>query len=69
MESISTISPAITENTECLICKVCTSFIGLKVGVALNIYLYTLIHVGQHSKQARSTPASSPLTPSLAPKP
>ena len=35
LKSISTINPAITENTECSIVK-CASFINLKVGVSLN---------------------------------
>jgi len=33
MKSISTINPAITENMEGLIVKVCASFIDLKLGV------------------------------------
>ena len=44
MENISTINPAITENTECLIVEVRTSFIDLKVGVSLDLYHYTLFH-------------------------
>ena len=36
MKSISTINPAITENTEYLIVTVCATFIDLKVGVLLN---------------------------------
>ena len=35
MKSISTINPAITENTECLIIEACTLVINLKVGVSL----------------------------------
>ena len=37
MKSISTFNAAITENMECLIIKLCTSFIDLKVGVLLNV--------------------------------
>jgi len=33
MKSISTINPAIAENTECSIVNVCTLFVDLKVGV------------------------------------
>ena len=40
MRSISTVNPAITENTECSIVKACASFINflinLKVGVSLD---------------------------------
>ena len=36
MKSISTINPAIMENTECLIVKVHAPFIDLKVGVSLD---------------------------------
>ena len=36
LKSISTINPAITENTECSITKVRASSINLKVGVSLN---------------------------------
>ena len=36
MKSISTINPAITENMECAIVKVCTSLINLQLGVSLN---------------------------------
>ena len=34
MKSTSTINPVITENTECLIIKVCALFINLKLGVS-----------------------------------
>ena len=34
MKSISTIIPAITKNTECLIAEACTPDINLKVGVS-----------------------------------
>jgi len=40
MKSISTINPAITENTKYSIVKVCASFINLKVGVSL----VTMLH-------------------------
>ena len=36
MKTISTIYPAITENTVCSIVKACALFIDLKVGVSLN---------------------------------
>ena len=36
MKSTSTINPAITENTEFLINKACTSFIDLELGVSLD---------------------------------
>ena len=44
IKSISTINPAITENTERSIAKVHASFIDLKVDVSLCLYHYTLFH-------------------------
>jgi len=44
MKSISTIKPAITENTKYSIVKACASFIELKVGVSLGLYYYALFH-------------------------
>ena len=38
MKSISTINPAVMENTECSIVKARTSFIDFKVGVLLDLY-------------------------------
>ena len=35
-KSVSTTNTAITENTECSIVEVCTSFMDLKVGVSLD---------------------------------
>ena len=40
MNSISTINPAIAENTKCSIIKERASFIDLKVGVSLDLYHY-----------------------------
>ena len=59
MKSISTINPAITENTECQTIEVCTSIIDLEEGVSFDhdvLYHYASFHfyvayVGQHSKQ------------------
>ena len=36
MESISTIKPTITENTECSIVKACVTFIDLMIGLLLD---------------------------------
>ena len=44
MKSISTINPAITENTECLIIKACASFVNLKVGVLFDHGVSLIIH-------------------------
>ena len=71
-ESISTINPAITKNTECLIVKVCASFTNLKVGVSLDygvlLCFISLLAVWkcwatfQAQNIVRSTLASSVLT-------
>ena len=45
MKNISTINPAIKENTERLIVKVRTSFIDLKVGVSLNHGVLLLLFI------------------------
>ena len=68
MKSISTINPAITENTECLIVKVCTSFINLKLGVSLDhgvslcfvslLALQTYWATFQAKENVKSTPAT-----------
>ena len=46
MKRILTINPAITENTECLIVKVRTPAIDIKVGVSLynKVYNYSSFH-------------------------
>ena len=45
MKSVSTIKPAIMENTEYLIGEVHASFINLKVGISLDhVYHYALFH-------------------------
>ena len=72
MKSISTINPAITENTECSIIKVCTSFIDLKVGVSFNhgvslrfvslLAFQTCWATFQVKNNVRSAPGSSALT-------
>ena len=71
-KSISTINPAITENTGCLIVKVHTSFIDLKVGVSLDHgvlvcfvslpALQTCWAMFQAKNNVESAPASSVLT-------
>jgi len=72
LKSISTINPVSTENTECLIVKVRTSFIDLKVGMSLNhgvslcfvslLAFPTFWATFQAKNNVRSTPASSELT-------
>ena len=72
MKSISTINPAITENTECLIVKAGTSFIDLKVGVSLDhgvslrsislLALQTCSATLQAKNNVRRAPASTALT-------
>ena len=63
MKSMSTINPAIKENTEFSIVKMCVSFINLKVGlsfVSLHFaYLQLFKNVKQHSKQR--IPKEAPL--------
>ena len=72
MKSISTINPAITENTECSIVNTRVSFINLKVGVLLDydlllcfislLALQTCWATFQAQNNIRSAPASSALT-------
>ena len=72
MKRIFTINPAITENTECSIVKVCASFINLKVGVSFNygvslrfislLALQTCWATFQAKNNVRSAPASSAFT-------
>ena len=72
MNSISTINPAITENTECLIIKAHLSLINLKVGVLLDhdalLCFISLLALGtcwatfQAQNNVKSVPASSALT-------
>ena len=72
MTSISTINPAIMENTVCSIVNKCASFIYLKVGVSLDhdvslcfvllLALQTCWETFQAQNNVRSTPASSALT-------
>jgi len=71
MKNISTINPAMTENTECYIVKVCTSFINFKVGVLLDrgvslrlvslLALRTCWETFQAKNNVRSSPASCSL--------
>ena len=75
MKSIPTINPAITENTECLIVKVCALFIDLKVsvlldhGVSLCFVLLLALRICwttfQVKNNKRSGPASSELVLAL----
>ena len=67
MKGISTINPAITENTEFSIIKMHAISINIKVGVSLDrglsvhfVLLPALQHFGQHSK-LRTAPASTEL--------
>ena len=76
MKSITTINPAIMENTECSIVEACTSFINLKVGVlfdhgvSLSSVLFFSNMLGNvPSNNVRSTPASSALILVFASKP
>ena len=72
IKSISTINPAIVENTECSIIKARALFIDLKVGVSLDhaillcfvslLVLQTCWTTFQTKSNIRSTPASSALT-------
>jgi len=72
MKSNSTINSETKENIECLIMKVYTSFINLKVGVSLDngapihfaslLAFLTLLATFQAKKNVRSVPASSALT-------
>ena len=72
MKSISTINPVIAENTECLIIKMCASFIDLKVGTSLNhevtlrfnslLAFRTCLVTFQAKNNVRSALASSALT-------
>ena len=51
MKSISTIDPAITNITECLMIKVCTPVIDLKVGMLLlshGVSLYFISSYFEH---------------------
>ena len=72
VKSVSTINPVITENTECSIVKVRTTFMDLKVGVSLDhdeslCFISLLAHqtcwaTFQAKNNVKSTPASSALT-------
>ena len=72
MKSISSVNSAIMENTECLIVKVCTTFINLKMCVSLGhsaslcfvslLALRTCWAIFQAKNNARNAPASSALT-------
>ena len=66
MKSISTINPAITEDTERLIDKEHALFIDLKVGVSLDndvsLHFALVWAIFQAENYVRSAPASSALT-------